>query len=165
MASNYCITLGRTGHIELYFPYSEFRDQIAARFRGVFYDLPGHCWKAPYNRHNLQAAEECAESYSIRIEPERWLSEFAYSEDVLTPLLRESLALEPQKPLEPIREMCGNLYPFQQAAVQYALKRKRCFIADPTDHRHHLCRAYKRQESRQRDRPRAHCRAYEDRPL
>jgi SWI/SNF-related matrix-associated actin-dependent regulator 1 of chromatin subfamily A len=102
------------------------------RFQGAFYDWLGHCWKAPYNRHNLQAAEEWAQRYSLKIEPERWLSDFAYKEDVLTPLLRESLALEPQKPLELIREMHGDLYPFQQAAVQYALKRKHCFIADPS---------------------------------
>ena len=69
--------------------------------------------------------------YDLRIEPERWQDDFAYDRDVLMPLYQESLALRPQKPLQPIREMRGKLYPFQEAAIQYALKRKRCFIADP----------------------------------
>ncbi len=132
MSSNYRITLGRSGHIELYFPYAEYKDQIRARFRGALYDWPGHCWKVLYSRHNLQAAEEWAKRYSLQIEPERWLNDFAYKEDVLLPLFWESLSLEPQKPLEPIREMRGNLYPFQEAAIQCALKRKRCLIADPS---------------------------------
>ena len=132
MSSNYRITLGTSGHIELYFPYSETRDQISPRFQGAFYDWPAHCWKAPYSSHNLQAAKEWAQRYYLQIEPERWLSDSAYDQDVLMPLYRESLALQPQKPLEPIREIRGNLYPFQEVAIQYALKRKRCFIADPS---------------------------------
>jgi SWI/SNF-related matrix-associated actin-dependent regulator 1 of chromatin subfamily A len=131
MSSNYRITLGTSGHIELYFPYSETREQISSRFQGTFYDWPGHCWKAPYSSHNLQAAEEWAQRYFVKIEPERWLSASAYDRDVLMPLYRESLALRTQKPLQPIREMHGKLYPFQEAAIQYVLKRKRCFIADP----------------------------------
>jgi SWI/SNF-related matrix-associated actin-dependent regulator of chromatin subfamily A-like protein 1 len=132
MESSNRITLGRTGHIELYFPYAGTKDVVRTHFRGVTYDWPGHCWKAPYNRYNLQAAEEWAHRCSIKIEPEKWLSESAYRDDVFIPLFRESLALEPQKPFELVREMVGNLYPFQEAAIQYALKRKRCFFADPS---------------------------------
>jgi SWI/SNF-related matrix-associated actin-dependent regulator 1 of chromatin subfamily A len=123
--------LGTSGHIDLYFPYSETREEISARFQGAFYDWPGHCWKAPYSSHNLQAAEEWAKRDYLTIEPERWQDDFAYDRDVLMPLYQESLALRPQKPLQPIREMRGKLYPFKEAAIQYALKRKRCFIADP----------------------------------
>jgi SWI/SNF-related matrix-associated actin-dependent regulator of chromatin subfamily A-like protein 1 len=132
MLSNYGVTLGTTGHIELSFPYPEFRDSISARFRGVFFDWPAHCWKAPFDQHNLQAAQDWAQAYSRKVEPERWLSGAAYREDVLTPLFQESLAIEPQKPLGNIPGMRGELYPFQQAGVQYALTRKRCFIADPS---------------------------------
>ena len=131
MSSNYRITLGTSGHIELYFPYSETRDQISSSFQGAFYDWPAHCWKAPYTTHNHQAAREWVHRYFPALESERWLRDFTYGEDVLVPLYQESLALQPQTPLASIRDMHGKLYPFQQAAVQYALKRKRCFIADP----------------------------------
>ena len=104
---------------------------MRAGFLGAFYDWSAHCWKAPYTSHNLQTAAEWAQKYSLQIEPGKWLNDVEYTEAVLEPGFMESLARQPQKALEPIREMHGQLYPFQPAAVQYALKRKCCFSADP----------------------------------
>jgi SWI/SNF-related matrix-associated actin-dependent regulator 1 of chromatin subfamily A len=128
--SNFRICLGTTGHIELHFPFDEFKDEMHNQFYGAMFNWASRCWRVPYQLKNIHTARSWARKYMVRLEPENWDRLITYEEETLLPLYRQSLALSPRKPLGAIPGMQGKLYPFQEAAVEYALTRKCCFIAD-----------------------------------
>jgi SWI/SNF-related matrix-associated actin-dependent regulator 1 of chromatin subfamily A len=123
------ILLSDTGHIELYGSYNDLAGTVRSDFLGAYFSFP-YCWRVPYNQYNLGKAFQWAKENSLQIGPAAWLDPDTYEQRILIPIYRESEAVIPHKPLGPIPGMCGTLRKYQEAAVEYALRRRCCIIAD-----------------------------------
>jgi SWI/SNF-related matrix-associated actin-dependent regulator 1 of chromatin subfamily A len=128
---NCTITFGDTGYIEIYLPYNEeMKAQVQKDFLGAFYNWSKKCWCAPYLSENVNAVIAWEARYHAPVQFSRGEDIHSWEDQVLLPLVNQSFALAPRKPLPPIHGLKGKLYPFQEAAVEFALERRQCLIAD-----------------------------------
>lgn len=111
--------------IVISFPYDPVKVQAIKRFiPGAFFDTKKKVWKAPLT--STGEVLEWSVKFGIVVEPEVLVAHRVQSETT-TALFEASRSVEDQVE---IPTFVGTLRPYQHAGVAYALKSRRCFIAD-----------------------------------
>lgn len=112
-------------HIAISFPYDPVKVQAIKRFiPGAFFDTKTKAWKTPFASSG--EVLEWAVKFGIVVNPE--VLELHRQHTSSTSELFE--ASRSTEDLVEIPTFVGTLRPYQHAGVAYALKTRRCFIAD-----------------------------------
>lgn len=123
------IQINRYGELVFTFPANRHLAQGMHSFEGSCYLGWAGCWIAPPTETNLTQAKAFGTRYGFQIDLTRPTAKDSLLEHYQRVRLEASRAT--RAPVDmPIPDFGGRLYPFQEAAVWYAARTQRCFLAD-----------------------------------